>query len=117
MAENETLAVKSSSGLEPNVAGLLAYVAGLVTGIVFWIIEKESSFVRFHAMQSILFAGSWIVVYIVLSFIPILGWIIMLLINLLWLVLWIMLMIKAYQGERFKLPVIGDIAEKQAGLA
>jgi uncharacterized membrane protein len=95
---------KSSTGLEENVAALLSYVAGWVTGLIFFLIEKDSQFVKFHAMQSIIFFGACVV----LSFIP---WV-NIVIGLLALIMWIILMVKAYQGEKFKLPVIGDLAEK-----
>jgi uncharacterized membrane protein len=112
--DNETPASKSSTGLEPNVAGLLCYVLGFITGIIFLIIEKESRFVRFHAVQSILFSVILFIIRVVLAFIPGIGWILSMIVSLATLVLWILLMIKAYQGEMYKLPVIGDIAEKQA---
>jgi uncharacterized membrane protein len=95
---------KSSTGLDENVAGLLCYIAGWVSGLVFFLIEKDSKFVKFHAMQSII----TFVAVVILAFIPIINWVI----GILALVLWIVLMIKAYQGEKFKLPVIGDLAEK-----
>ena len=103
---------KTSTGIQANVAALLSYLGGFVTGIVFLVIEKENKFVRFHAMQSTIVSGSLFVLQIVLSFIPFL---VMLspLVGLAGLALWIILMIKAYQGEMFKLPVIGDIAEKK----
>jgi len=103
---------KSSTGLQPNVAALLSYLAGFITGIIFLVIEKDNKFVRFHAMQSIIiFGGLFIlqfacIVSIFLIFlVPI--------INLVSLILWIILMVKAYQGDRFKLPIVGDIAEKK----
>ena len=105
---------KTSMGLEPNVAGLLCYVLGWVTGLIFFILEKENKFVRFHAMQSIVTFGTLTVVSIVLSFIPFIGWIISWLLSVLGLILWIILMIKAYQGQKYKLPWAGTIAEKQA---
>jgi len=104
---------KSSTGIDENVAGLLCYVLGWVTGLVFFLIEKDSKFVRFHAMQSIIVFGVLSVASIILRWIPIIGGIISGLIGLLSLVLWIILMIKAYQGEKFKLPWAGDMAEKQ----
>ncbi len=117
---------KGGTGLEPNVAGFLCYLAGWITGLIFFLIEKENNFVRFHAMQSILFSAGLFVLYIVLmvvqtvmSFIPYIGWIISLILTLGWAVIgigafvfWIILMIKAYQGERYKLPILGDMAEK-----
>lgn len=95
---------KSSTGLEENVAGLLCYLVTWLSGLVFFLIEKDSKFVKFHAMQSIITFGACAI----LSFIPIVQWFIWLLA----LVLWILLMVKAYKGEKFKLPVIGDLAEK-----
>lgn len=105
---------KTSMGLEENIAGLLSYVLGWITGLVFFLIEKENKFVRFHAMQSIIVFGSLTVVSFVLSFIPFIGGIISWLLSILALVLWIVLMIKAYQGQKYKLPWAGDMAEKYA---
>jgi len=112
---------KTSTGLEANVAGLLCYVLGWVSGLVFILIEKENKFVRFHAVQSIVTFGSITVVSILLSIlglIPFIGvvfdiinWII----GLLAFVLWIVLMVKAYQGATYKLPWAGNIAEKRIG--
>ncbi|KPK98156.1 MAG: hypothetical protein AMJ95_05435 [Omnitrophica WOR_2 bacterium SM23_72] len=107
---------KTSSGLQPNLAALLCYLAGFITGIIFYIIEKENKFVRFHAMQSILTFGGLFVLQMILAFIPVLGWILIPLISIASLILWIVLMVKAYQGEEFKLPIIAEIAEKQASL-
>ena len=103
---------KTSTGLEENVAGLLCYAFGWITGLVFFILEKENQFVRFHAMQSIVVFGVISVVNIVLSFIPFVGWVINLIIGILGLILWIVLMMKAYQGQRYKLPWAGDFAER-----
>ncbi|MCM8782551.1 MAG: DUF4870 domain-containing protein [Candidatus Omnitrophica bacterium] len=105
---------KTSTGMQANVAGLLSYLLGFITGIVFYVIEKENKFVRFHALQSSVVFGFLFVLSMVLRFIPILGWTLNILVSLVSLVLWIILMIKAYQGERFKLPLAGDIAEKNA---
>jgi len=105
---------KTATGMEPNIAGLLCYVLGWVTGIVFLIIEKENQFVRFHAIQSIVVFGAYTLAAIILSFIPWIGWIIGWLVGVLAFVLWIVLMVKAYQGQRYKLPVAGNIAEQHA---
>ncbi len=102
----------SSMGLAPNVGGLLCYVLGWITGLVFFLLEKEDEFVRFHAMQSMITFGVIHVISLVVWVIPLIGVIISYLISLVSLVLWIILMIKAYQGEKFKLPVIGDLAEE-----
>jgi uncharacterized membrane protein/ribosomal protein L40E len=115
-----TKATGSTTSLEPNVAGLLCYLAFWITGLIFILIEKENKFVRFHAMQSIVTFGSLhvlIILFGILDGLHVIGW----LFYILWLltlvlsfVLWIVLMIKAYQGERFKLPIAGDIAEKNS---
>lgn len=104
---------KTSTGLEQNVAGLLCYVLGWISGLVFIIIEKENKFVRFHAMQSIIVFGVLTIAHIILSWIPFIGWVLGILISILEFVLWIILMIKAFQGEKFKLPWAGNFAEKQ----
>jgi len=101
------------TGLQPNVAGALCYLLGLITGIVFLMIEKENRSVRFHAMQSILVSIVLIVVSIILGFIPVLGWALGLLVNLAAVALWILLMVKAYQGEEWEVPVLGGIARQQ----
>lgn len=110
MSEAKT---KTSMGLEQNIAGLLCYVLGWVTGIIFLILEKESQFVRFHAMQSIVVFGAITVVDIILSFIPFIGWVLSWIVSVLAFILWIVLMVKAYQGQRYKLPWAGNFAEKQ----
>jgi uncharacterized membrane protein len=96
-----------------NLMGAAAYLLGFVTGIIFLVIEKESKFVRFHAMQStILFAGVFIL-SIALGFIPILGWLVGLILSFASFVFWIVCMWKAFQGEMYKVPYVGEIAEKQ----
>jgi uncharacterized membrane protein len=104
---------KTETGLEPNVAGLLCYVAGWVSGLVFLLLEKKDKFVRFHAIQSIVVFGAINLAYLIVFWIPYIwffGWIF-------WafgVVLWIILMVKAYQGQKPKMPVAGDIAAKNA---
>ena len=105
---------KTSINVDPKLAALLSYVAGFVTGIVFLLIEKDNKYVRFHAMQYTILAGGLFVLQWVLAFIPFLVLLVPL-VSLAGLVLWIMCMVKAFQGEKFKLPIIGDIAEKQVG--
>ena len=111
--ENKDLG-KTSTGMQPNLEALLCYLFGFITGLIFYLIEKENKFVRFHAMQSIVVFGSLFVVGLVVPFLPGINLVLM---PLLWaaeIVLWVVLMIKAYQGEMFKLPVAGDIAEKNS---
>ena len=115
-------ATASAGGLTDNVAGALAYVT-IIPAILFLVLEpfNRKRFVRFHSFQSIFFAIGWTILWIILAFIghiPFLGWATLLLwplIGLLGLVIWLILVFKAYQGQMFKLPVIGDMAEKQAG--
>jgi uncharacterized membrane protein len=108
---------KTSMGLEENLAGVLCYVLGWVTGIVFLLLEKENKFVRFHALQSIAtFLPLTILIWIFQWFffwVPFIGGAIIGLLWVLWLILWLVLMFKAYQGEMYKLPIVGDFAEKQ----
>jgi len=103
---------KSSTGLDENIAGLLTYALGWLTGIIFLVIEKDSKFVKFHAWQSIITFGGLMVITIVVGFIPVIR-IFSGILSLVSLVCWVLLIYKAYQGEMFKLPVIGDMAEKQ----
>lgn len=111
---NKASVSKSSTGMNENLAALLSYVLGFITGIIFFVIEKESKFVKFHAMQSILVSAALMVLSFVLGFIPFIGWIALILLGPVSFVLWILLMVKAYKYVWFKLPVVGDIAEKQA---
>ena len=108
---------KTSMGLEENIAGALCYILTWLTGIVFLILEKDNKFVRFHAWQSIatflpLTVIAWIIGWIFM-WIPFIGWTISTLIWILVLILWLILMFKAYQGEMYKLPIVGDFAESQ----
>lgn len=105
--------VKTSSGIEQNVAGLLCYLLWVVTGIVLLLIEKENRFVRFHAMQSILISIVLFIISFILALIPFIGWILGLLLAPITFILWIFMMYKAYKGEWIKLPIIGDIAKEQ----
>jgi uncharacterized membrane protein len=105
---------KTSTGMEQNLAGLLCYVLGWVTGIIFLLLEKDNRFVRFHAIQSIVVFGAFTVLEIIFSFIPVIGWILSALLGILAFILWIVLMVQAYGGKMYKLPVAGDIAERNS---
>jgi uncharacterized membrane protein len=112
--------------MDENVAGLLSYALGWVTGLIFFLIDKRP-FVRFHAAQSMVVFGTLQVLSIILTRVFVasvfmgggVGWTmgtgLMSLLELLAFVLWIVLMIKAYQHEKFKIPVAGDIAQSIAG--
>jgi len=114
---------ESSTGLSANVAGLLCYVAGWITGIVFIVLEKKSIFVKFHAWQSIMTFGVLSVIQIILSiigaatFIFSPGWWFLHVLGIIvWVItgiLWIILIIQAGSGKMWKLPWAGDWAEKQ----
>jgi len=101
----------STTGLEPNIAGLLCYLGGWITGIIFLVIEQKNKFVRFHALQSIVTFGVLTVASAMLSWIPFVGGFFGAVIGILAFVLWILLMVKAYQGELYKVPVAGHVAE------
>ena len=122
---------KSSTGLDENVAALLSYLFGWVSGLIFFLIEKDSRLVKFHAMQSLLLnilavvlgIVLWIITFVVViigaAMGDALGGILTLLATLIWvafgvaaLIAVILCLVKAFQGQYFKLPVIGTFAEK-----
>ena len=122
---------KSSTGLDENVAALLSYIFGWISGLIFFLMEKDSRLVRFHAMQSILLNVSfivilialyiaWAVVVIVLAMISdvlasiggLLFGLLILVFFIAILIAWVMCLIKAYGQQYFKLPIIGNFAEK-----
>src|SRR5881296_1642135 len=126
--EPEPRAASTSTGLPSNVAAAIACTP-LVGGIVFYILEKRDSFVRFYAMQSIIFGGAWVVfnvisriVFDIFGSIPALGsllvflWaIIQALVHLAFLVIMVIAMIKAFSGSRWDIPYVGPVARKYAG--
>jgi uncharacterized membrane protein len=122
---------KSSTGLDENVASLISYVGGWLSGLIFFLIEKESRLVRFHAMQSILFNVIVVVVWIAIvvvamiltiilgqisdvlaSIAGLITFLLYLAIGLVVVIVWVMCLIKAYQSKMYKLPIIGNYAEK-----
>jgi uncharacterized membrane protein len=125
-ASSSEPATSSQSGLAENVAGLLCYVLGWITGLIFLLIDKRP-FVRFHAAQSIVVFGALMVIRIVVGMMFVtggvvgvtagfsLGAILFWLVSLVGLILWILLMVKAYQGERYRVPIAADFADKLAG--
>jgi uncharacterized membrane protein len=118
----------TSTGLPSNVAAALASIP-LVGGIIFYVLEKHDSFVRFYAMQSIIFGGGWIlfaivygIAHAILTPIPAIGlifaiilWIVWALISIAFLVIFIITVIKAFTGVRWEIPYIGPMARKQVG--
>jgi uncharacterized membrane protein len=121
--------VKATFGLDENVASAACYVLTWVTGIIFFVMEKDNKTVRFHAMQSILtFLPLMILIWIISAIIGMMVFgaglygavgiwgIFSLIITLIWIImllLWLFLMYKAYQGEKFLVPIVGAIAENQ----
>ena len=100
---------ETSTGLSENVASALTYVLGFLTGIIFLVVEKENSTVRFHAAQSIVVFGALFVLNVIFSYVLS---IIASLLGLVGFVLWIYLIVMAFQGNDVKLPVISEYAEK-----
>jgi uncharacterized membrane protein len=106
-------ASRSGLGLPSNVTAALAYVFGAVSGIVLLMIERDDKFVRFHAWQSTLtFLGALLVSMLITSF-PVMGWILNAAFTAGLVALWVLLIVKAFAGETFKLPYVGEIAERQ----
>ncbi|HEY1354253.1 MAG TPA: DUF4870 domain-containing protein [Ktedonobacteraceae bacterium] len=113
----------TSMNMEPNVAAGVSYIVGWITGLIFFLLEKQNRFVRFHAMQSIILSVAATVLTIVLDgfslvlsftflgclFVPLLS-----LVGIGFFVLWLICLINAFQGKYFKLPIIGDMAERWA---
>ncbi|HWR37122.1 MAG TPA: zinc-ribbon domain-containing protein [Clostridia bacterium] len=102
------------AGLADNVAGALAYL--FVPAVIFLVIEpyNKDRFIRFHSFQALAYWVVWVVASVVLGAIPLLGMLVMPLVGLAFFIGWVVLGIKAFQGAMFKMPVIGDFAEKQA---
>jgi uncharacterized membrane protein len=122
---------KTSMNMEENIASMLCYIGAWITGIIFIAVEKENKTVRFHAWQSFMTFLPLMIVAVVIGWIgspkwsggwyygrydpgiPALVWLSWI-IWLITVVLWVLLIVMAYQGQKFKIPIIGDIAEKQA---
>lgn len=103
----------STTGLNSNIAGVLTYLFGCIGGIVFLIVERQDRYVRFHAMQSTLTFLVALVVTLILGSFPGLGRVLTVLASFVTSVLWLVLMFKAFTGQRYKLPYVGEIAERQ----
>jgi uncharacterized membrane protein len=110
--EKQPAPAGTSTGLSPNVAGLLCYVAGWITGIIFLVLEQRNRFVRFHAAQSIVVFGIITVAGTVLGLIPVVGVAFSWIIGIIGFIVWIIMIVKASSGEWYKLPWAGDVAEK-----
>lgn len=115
----------AGTGLEPNVAGALAYILGALTGVIFLVMDGQRPFVRFHAMQSIFVTVVAVVLSValgivgaVLAVIPILGWLVGFLLSIAFsgaaLILWLYLMYRAWQGDEWEVPIAGRYARQLA---
>ncbi len=104
----------SSLGLDENVGGALAYVFGWISGLLIYLLEKKNKTIRYHAMQSmVVFGGLWLLSFVTWM-VPIIGWIIGALLFPVSVVLWLYLVVSTFMGNRPKLPIAGNIAEKYA---
>ncbi|MEO6212797.1 MAG: hypothetical protein ABIP65_04140 [Vicinamibacterales bacterium] len=109
--EAKDLIEKTATGLDQNVAAALAYVLGWISGIAFLLVEPSNTFVRFHAWQSIIVFGALSIAWFVSLALGLIFWFFaFVVIPPLSAILWLLLMFKAYRGERYKLPFAGDMA-------
>jgi uncharacterized membrane protein len=107
---------KTIGGLDENVGAALTYGLGWISGAAFLLLEPSNKFVRFHAWQSVITFGALSLAWLVSLSIIFVGWLVAFVVILpLSAALWLLLMFRAYRGERFKLPLVGDIAEQQLG--
>jgi uncharacterized membrane protein len=112
--ERRRPAPEATVDIEPNIAGLLCYLGAWITGIIFFVIEKKNNWIRFHAAQAIVLFGSFFIIGLLLGWIPVFGDIVRVVLGITGFILWIVLMVKAYHGERYKVFIAGDIAESMA---
>lgn len=103
---------KTTLGFDENIESIIAYAGIWVTGLILLFIEKDNNHVRFHAMQSLITFFSLFIISSLILVIPVIGIIISSLITFAGTFLWFLLMYKAYNGELYKLPYIGDMAEE-----
>ena len=106
----------AAGGLQDNVAGALAYVT-VIPAIIFLLVEpyNRNRFIRYHAFQCVFLTVALIAINIVIGFLPLINLLLFPIMGLVWLALHVICAVKAYGNQMFKLPVIGDLAEKQAG--
>ena len=103
----------SSTGLNSNLAAVLAYLFGCISGIVLLAVERQDRYVRFHALQSTLLFLGVLAVALVLSSLPLVGWFLNVIFSVAVGIVWLVLMFKAFTGQRYKLPYVGEIADRQ----
>lgn len=100
---------KIACGLDRNTAAALSYLGAWITGLIFFLLEKKDKFVRFHALQSTFTFGG----LTILMMIPVVGWALSPLIWILGFILWLICIVKAYQGEEFLVPFVGQFVKKK----
>lgn len=113
LAEENKKEEETSIGLKENEAAFFAYLFLWLSGLVIYLLEKKSDFVRFHAFQSFAIFIGFTVAIMLFGLIPFIGWIFLPFVFLAMVIVWLFCMIKAYQKEMFKLPIVGDFAEQQ----
>ena len=113
--ERKDASSETSTGLMPNVASLLCYVGGWISGIVFFVLEQKNMDVRFHAAQSIIVFGTLTIAGTILGLIPVIGNAFSAIVGIIAVILWIILMVKAYNGERYRVAWAADIADNITG--
>jgi len=109
MASKKDASTAVAFGLPVNTAAAACYVFGWLSGLVFLLAEKKNQKIRFHAMQSVIFFASLTVI----SFIPVVGWLLSPLVMIVGFISWLVSIYKAYNGEDFTLPVAGKFAKEQ----
>lgn len=120
--------VRRGSDLDPHLSGALAYLLGPITGILFLILDRHHPFVRFHAVQCLVVSVVWFaaglaigILGVLLGWIPLLGWLVevglAVVVSGVGLVLWVLLMVRAFQGEEWEVPVLGRYARDFASEA
>ena len=105
---------KTSTALPENIAGMLCYSLFWVTGVIFLLLEPSNKVVRFHAFQSIIIFGLLNILYFAFFFIPVIGWMLNTLVGALTFILWVVLMVKTFQEQKWELPLVGAPAGKWA---
>jgi len=113
--ERGRISPEATVNLPPNVAGLLCYLGAWITGIIFFVLEQKNKWVRFHAAQSIVTFGALAVAGGIFGWIPIFGHVFSAILGITGFVLWIVLMVKAYHGERYRVPLASELAEIMVG--
>ena len=103
---------RSSLNMSENIAALIAYLFGWISGLIIFLLEKDSRFVRFHALQSLVFFGGMSLILGILIRIPLIGRVFALAGFILSLVYWVIGMVNAYRGELYRFPIAGDFAAR-----